>query len=186
MILRPVLVSIPILDGLTPPQRVQQQRDHARRALRHCAELCSAPLDGWAQSPDGVPLPLQGFHWSISHKKRWAGAVIADRPVGIDVEHIAPRRPDLFKAVGDDDEWHRLGDRSWHSFFRLFTAKEATLKANGRGIGYLSACRLLEVTDDRRLITRYNARDWPIEHFEHDGHIAAVTCTDATMDWHIL
>lgn len=198
MILQPVLVPIPVMDGFSPPQRVQQQRDYARRALRCCAELCAAPwgrcgsgADARAevavkQSPDGVPIPLKGYHWSVSHKRRWAAAVIADHPVGIDIEQIHPRRGDLFKATGDDKEWALLGDRSWHSFFRLFTAKEATLKANGVGIGYLSACRLAEVTDDRHVITRYNKRDWRIEHFEHDGHIAAVTCADSTLAWHVV
>ncbi len=35
-----------------------------------------------------------------------------------------------------------LGGRTWESFFRLFTAKEATLKANGKGIGYLRECNM--------------------------------------------
>lgn len=186
MILRPVWVPIPIMEGLSPPQRVQRQRDYARRALRHCAELCAAPLEGWCQSPDGAPLPLKGYHWSISHKWRWAAAVIADRPVGIDIEHIHPRRGDLFDAVGEDQEWAFLGDRSWHSFFRLFTAKEATLKASGVGIGHLSACRLVEVMDDRHVLMNFEDRDWRIEHFEHDGHIAAVTCADSSLIWNVV
>lgn len=185
MILRPVLVPIPVLEGLTPPQRVQRQREYARRALRHCAELCAAPLEGWSQSPDGAPVPLMGHYWSISHKRRWVAAVIADRPVGIDIEHMHPRRGDLFDAVGNAEEWRVLGDRSWHSFFRLFTAKEATLKANGVGIGHLSACRLVEVMDDRHLLTKYDDRDWRIEHFEHGGHIAAVTCDYLTIAWKV-
>ncbi len=185
MILRPVLVPIPDMEGLTPPQRVQLQRDCARLALRHCAELCAAPLEGWSQSPDGSPVPLQGHHWSISHKRRWAAAVIADRPVGIDIEHIHPRRDDLFEVVGKKEEWTLLGECSWHSFFRLFTAKEATLKANGVGIGHLSECGLVEVMDNGRLLTKYKDSDWRIEHFEHDGHIAAVTCGNAPIAWRI-
>jgi len=185
MILRPVLVPIPVMDGITPPQRVLRQRDYARRALRRCAEMCAAPPEGWSQSPNGAPVPLQGYHWSISHKRRWAAAVITDRPVGIDIEYIAPRRHDLFDGVGAADEWRLLGDRSWRSFFRLFTAKEATLKANGVGIGHLSVCRLVEVLDDRHVLTKYENRDWWIEHFEHDEHIAAVTCSEAAVEWHV-
>ena len=186
MILQPVLVPIPVVEGLTTPQRVQQQRDYARHALRLCAGLCDAPADGWLQSPDGVPLPAYGYHWSISHKKRWAAAVIADHAVGIDIEHIAPRRHDLCDAVGGEDEWRLLGNRSWHSFFRLFTAKEATLKANGVGIGYLSQCRLLEVADDRHVVTRYDGQEWRVEHFEHDGHLAAITCGDEGVTWLVV
>ncbi|MFH1110235.1 MAG: 4'-phosphopantetheinyl transferase superfamily protein [Planctomycetota bacterium] len=186
MILQLVLVPIPLIEGLSPPQRVQQQRDYARRALRHCAGLCGAPTEGWLQSPDGAPLPLQGYHWSIAHKRRWAAAVIADHPVGIDIEHVTPRRHTLFDAVGGEDEWRLLGDRSWHSFFRLFTAKEATLKANGVGIGYLSACRVVKVADARHVVTEFQGRTWHIEHFEHDDHIAAVTCIDTAVCWRVL
>ena len=186
MILQPVLVPIPVLEERSPPQRVQQQRDYARRALRPCAGLCGAPTEGWLQSPDGAPLPLQGYHWSITHKRRWAAAVIADHPVGIDIEHIAPRRRNLFDAVGGEDEWRLLGDRSWHSFFRLFTAKEATLKANGVGIGYLSACRVVKVADARHVVTEFQGHAWRVEHFEHDDHIAAVTCDNAGVAWHVL
>lgn len=186
MILQPVLVAIPVMEGFSPPQRVQQQRDFARRALRHCAELCGAPLEGWGQSPDGAPIPIKGYHWSISHKRRWAAAVIADHPVGIDIEHITPRRHDLFDAVGDDDGWALIGDRSWHSFFRLFTAKEATLKANGVGIGYLSACRLVEAVDDRHVVIEYKVRLFRIEHFEHDGHIVAVSGANSPIQWNIV
>ena len=106
--------------------------------------------------------------------------------MGIDIEHVHPRRGDLFEAVGNDEEWGLLGDRSWHSFFRLFTAKEATLKANGVGIGHLSACRLVEVMDDRHVLTKYDGRDWRIEHFEHDGHIAAVTYAEAGIAWDVV
>ncbi len=186
MILQPVLVPIPVVDRLPPPQRVQQQRAYARRALRHCAGLCGAPKDGWVQSPEGVPLPLQGYHWSIAHKRRWAAAVIADHPVGIDIEHVTPRRHNLFDAVGGEDEWRLLGDRSWHSFFRLFTAKEATLKANGVGIGYLSACRVVKVADARHVATEFQGRTWRIEHFEHDNHIAAVTYGEEEVAWHVV
>jgi len=186
MILHPVLVPIPVVDRLPPRQRVQQQRDYARRALRRCAGLCGAPAEGWLQSPDGAPLPQRIYHWSIAHKRRWAAAVIADHLVGIDIEHIAPRRHSLFDAVGGENEWRLLGDRSWHSFFRLFTAKEATLKANGVGIGYLSACRVVKVADARHVVTEYDGRRWRIEHCEHDGHIAAVTCSGDDAVWHVL
>jgi len=138
------------------------------------------------QSPEGVPLPLQGYHWSIAHKRRWAAAVIADHPVGIDIEHVTPRRHNLFDAVGGEDEWRLLGDRSWHSFFRLFTAKEATLKANGVGIGYLSACRVVKVADARHVATEFQGRTWRIEHFEHDNHIAAVTYGEEEVAWHVV
>ncbi len=69
------------------------------------------------------------FHFNLSHS--WGAAVCAlhDGPVGVDVERLrpAPRR----LAAGLDDE----------SFFRRWTALEATVKRQGRGAGALLRMR---------------------------------------------
>jgi|GEM_PF-2402404 len=125
------------------PEQVALQREAAASALAHCAKLVGAPATGWEKNADGAPIPNQGFYWSISHKPQWAAAVIADSPVGIDIEHIAPRRDKLiFDELADEEEWSLMPDRSWESFFMLWTAKEAVLKANGEGIGRFADCRL--------------------------------------------
>jgi 4'-phosphopantetheinyl transferase len=172
-----VLLAIPCDPAAPPPQRVQVQRAHARRALRRCAELCAAPLDGWRQDERGAPLAQEGFFWSISHKRRMAAAVIAREPVGIDVELIAPRRDDLFDAVATEAEWSLFPDRSWLSFFRVFTAKEATLKANGLGIGYLAACKVVEA-GEARMILELEQRRFSACHAKHDDHLASVSSPD--------
>ena len=78
-----------------------------------------------------MPLPNAGYHWSVSHKQQWAAAVIADGPVGIDVEHITARPRELHDRLAGPAEWDVLGDRSWASFYLLWTAKEAARKALG-------------------------------------------------------
>ncbi len=182
----PVLMPIPRDTAATAAQRVNRQRAYARLALRRCAHLSQAPENGWRKDADDVPLPQEGYYWSVSHKKRWAAAVIGDRPIGIDIEHIAPRRATMIDALADHAEWEVIGDRSWHAFFRLWTAKEAALKANGVGIGQLSACRLLEVRGDHHMIVEYGRRPWRIEHYYHDDHVAAVTCDGAAVNWCVL
>ena len=165
---------------------MRQQRLCARLALQHCARRCRAPANGWEKDADGVPLPQEGFYWSVSHKGQWATAVIADGPVGIDIEHIVPRRRKLHVALADRTEWTIMGDRSWDAFFRLWTAKEASLKASGTGIGEFSACRLVEVCDERHLTLQYEGRPWRIEHFYHAGHVAAVTCDIGPVNWCVV
>ena len=186
MNLQPVMVPIPQAGPPRSPQQVTRQRRFARLALRHCAKLVGAPVDGWEKGVDGVPLCHAGFYWSVSHKRKWAAAVIADQPVGIDIEHIAPRRLMLHDALADQSEWALIGDRSWHSFFRLWTAKEAALKANGVGIGEFSACRLVQVPDECHMTLEYQGRSWPIEHYHHAEHVVAVTCDAVTVDWCVL
>lgn len=102
--------------------------------------------------------------------------MIGEGPVGIDIEQVTPRHDGVFDALACESEWTLIGDRSWHSFFRLWTAKEATLKANGVGIAGFSACRLLAVPDRDHMTLHYEHRVWSIEHYYLADHIAAVTC----------
>lgn len=184
--LAPVIVAIPRVARPRSPRQVEQQRYYARLALKHCAKRVGAPAGGWEQGADEAPLPNAGFHWSVSHKRQWAAAVIAERPVGIDIENIVPRGQSLHDSLGSENEWKIMGDRSWLTYFRLWTAKEATLKANGRGIGELSLCRVVEVSDGRHLTTSYGERLWPISQFFHAGHVTAVTCWGEDVDWFVL
>jgi len=170
------LLKIPQSAIERTPEAVQRQRVTARDALKLCARELGAPTDGWSQSPDGAPIPNNGWHWSISHKRSWAGAVISRDPIGLDIEAIQPRHNDLYGKVGSDREWDRLGGRTWDNFFTLWTAKEATLKANGVGIGLLSECRIERVESDvgPHMIASFAEQSWRIEHVYFNGHVAAV------------
>ncbi len=185
MILQPVLIAIPKDESLSGPQRVARQRAFARRALAICAAHCGVENCEWTKDHNNVPQPCAGHYWSISHKPLWVAAVIADRPVGIDIEHVKPRRADLFDEEGTTEEWSAVGGRSWPAFFRLWTAKEAVLKANGVGIAKLSLCRVVEPCGENRLMLDYAGHPWRVEHFAHEDHLAALTTEEGAVNWHI-
>jgi len=168
-----------------PRERVAQQRAAARVALAHCARSAQAAPDGWQQNADGAPLPNSGFYWSLSHKRQWAAAVIARSPVGIDIEHVAPRSSDLHEKVGTPAEWERLGGRGWENFFRLWTAKEATLKANSCGIGYLGECTLVAVESATVMIVHFREAPWRVRQLFWRDHIAAVAGGEP-VQWEIM
>ena len=109
--------------------------------------------------------------------------MIANQPVGIDIEEISPRKKFYFDALATEAEWDQIGEQNMHHFYRLWTAKEAALKANGLGIGHLAECRLIDVPDASHLTVRFGDRDWPIEQFRHQGHIAAVTAGSCDVAW---
>ena len=185
MTLHPVLAPVLSDAHARTSEQVQAQRAAAQRALVHCAELCHAPTGGWQKNADNVPVPNEGFYWSVSHKREWAAAVIADRPVGIDIEKIAPRRDELvMDELATAEEWAILGDRSWPSFFRLWTAKEATLKANGVGIGKFAKCRLVHASDESNMELLFDDNAWRVEHYRHEDHIVAITKSGASIVWH--
>ncbi len=186
MSLKPVLITIHETSELSGPQKVARQREVARRALSMCAAQCGGPDGPWEQDANRVPLPNDGWYWSISHKPLMAGAVIADGPVGIDIEHIKPRgREDLWDRLANAGEWKVAGQRSWEMFFRLWTAKEATLKANSRGIGGFEECRIVAVPDATHIECDYRGARWRVEQYYHAHHIAAVTKGDSNVRWHV-
>jgi len=186
MTIESVLVPVPTDKQLRTPQHVELQRKCARLALRECARRCGAPPTGWAKDAGEVPQPHQGWHWSVSHKRQWACAAIADQPVGIDLEHVIARPEQAFEETGSEDEWGLFPERSRQAFFRLWTAKEAVLKALGIGIAGMPACRLTAVPDDRHLTLAYRSQEWTVEHCYHCDHIASVTCRDSPVSWQVI
>ena len=205
MIVQPVLIRIPFQPGLAGMQRVERQRQFARIALDHCAKRSGAPAGEWLQTNERVPIPRDGYFWSIAHKPRFAAAVISRGPVGIDIEAVTPRNSELSTAVASSDEWDLIQQKgsakqsrdgggadkksvsiNWRNFFEMWTAKEAMLKANGAGIGGLTSCRLLRVETEGRFVMTFENRTFTVEHFSYAGHIAACTCSESRLQWHVV
>ena len=119
-----------------------------RAALRAllCAELgCRNDQLRFQEAEYGKPFALvDGLPASTSFNVSHSGShgLIACAPrgrLGIDVEEIAPRRhlESLIEAVMDTEEQAELsrmsGDAQLRQFFRLWTCKEALIKALGTG-----------------------------------------------------
>lgn len=99
--------------------------------LRAAVKLCW----GWdalppvERSPRGKPFfPGLDDRWfSLSHSGGMALCALSDRPVGVDVELIRPRRSGLPAYVLSPDELARF-DGGWADFYRLWTLKESWCK----------------------------------------------------------
>jgi 4'-phosphopantetheinyl transferase len=150
------------LRALTPPERERADRfrvDDARRRyvtgrriLRHwLGTLLHCPPENvpLRQSPTGKPElqppPTTGPHWefNLSHSgDRILAGLQATGRIGVDVEEIRPRR--LLQEIAADyyhpDELTRLhhGGREpdLAAFYRIWTLKEAFIKAIGEGLRY--------------------------------------------------
>ncbi|PAP77804.1 4'-phosphopantetheinyl transferase family protein [Rubrivirga marina] len=88
---------------------------------------------------DGAP-ELPGLHVSIAHTARAdhvaALAAVAGCPVGVDLERVARRRPDLWRRILNADEHallERLGGPTDDVQTLLWTLKEAVLKGQRTG-----------------------------------------------------
>ncbi len=186
--LYPVMLAVPPSARALPPRsRVQFLSRHARKALEISARKSSLELRKLVQDDSGRPLPVNGVHWSLTHKTDYVGAVVALDFIGIDLEKIIPRNTRaLFQKTAGSDEWDLAGNRSWGVFHRYWTAKEAVLKATGIGIRDLSTCRVTEVRDHHHLTIHYADRFWPIEHHYFSGHIASIVRTTERIVWTCL
>ena len=141
-----------VAPALAPDERGRQAAfGHADRrrqfALgRTAARTLAAGRFGCA--PEAVPLTvgadgapdLPGLHVSIAHTARGdrvaALAAVADGPVGVDLERVAPRRPDLWRRILADDEHgllDALGGPTDRAQTLLWTLKEAVLKGQRTG-----------------------------------------------------
>lgn len=93
-----------------------------------------------AALPGGKPV-LAGWaagrlHFSLSHAGDWIALALADRPVGVDVEALTTPDAALlaFCATPAEREAVTQSADPRTAFTRLWTAKEAVLKAHGAGL----------------------------------------------------
>jgi 4'-phosphopantetheinyl transferase len=183
--LYPVILAVPdAVKELTPKERVQFLSRQARQALKMSAEKSGIRLNALEQDERHAPLPSNGTYWSISHKNEYVGGVVSPLPTGIDIEKISSRAKSLFRKTADDAEW-ALADKTFTTFFRYWTAKEAVLKAAGIGLRDLSKCRITGVPGANHLDLVYDGSDWRVEHHFFDNHIASIVKNDFSIEWTI-
>ncbi len=184
--LYPVIMAVPeTVIELTPRERVKFLSRQARQALELSAKRSRVRIGKLAQDERNAPLPFDGNYWSITHKTEYVGGVIAPSPVGIDIEKICSRTKSLFKKTATETEW-ALTDKTFKTFFRYWTAKEAVLKAAGIGLKALSQCRVIQVPDAQQLDIEYDAKTYRIEHHYFDDHIASIVKNQFQINWTIV
>ncbi len=186
-IIYPVILAVPDKDQLlSGREKVENLSNLARKALEISAQKSAVDLSALFKNDAGAPLPFDGNYWSLTHKPKFVGGVIAPARIGIDIEKIRPCSKSLFRKTALDSEW-RLSDMDPRIlFFRYWTSKESVLKASGTGIKGLSKCRVIQVVDDGHLRIHYQNREWIIEHFFFHEHIASVVKNEFDVQWTLL
>lgn len=186
MTLYPVVMPVKeATDSLPGREQSARLSNLARQALRVSADRSQVRLGELLKDEEGRPCPDSGNYWSLSHKPHCVAAVVSRDKVGIDVEEMKPRTEPLFSYVAGDEEW-ALIDRSWDTFFRYWTAKEAALKVIGIGIGGLKTCRIISVPDDTNIVLDYRGDTFLVEQLRCGDHIVAVVKGDNEVEWILL
>ncbi|BBO78838.1 hypothetical protein DSCW_62550 [Desulfosarcina widdelii] len=180
----PVILPVPATDQQRKGREmVRFLSRYARLALAQSFEKSGLLLGDLPKDDQGAPLPVDGVYWSLSHKSAIVGAVAATLPVGLDLETVRPVNQALLARVADDAEWRLAGDQEPTSFFRFWTAKEAVLKAVGKGMAGLSRCRIVEIETPTQMILTYDSLPWPVEHRWFGDHVAAISVQQGTVVW---
>lgn len=100
-------------------------------------------LSTFGYSESGKPFLSSGPYFSISHCKTGIAVAIDDQPVGIDIESVRKVDPELVTRTMNDSEqaFIAASDHPERAFTRLWTQKEAVLKAEGTGISSFDQLR---------------------------------------------
>jgi 4'-phosphopantetheinyl transferase len=145
----PVIVIAPLPSVLPRGrERVELQRDHARRAVHRSSRAHGAPVLALRKNVDDVPQPDRGWHWSLSHSPTRVAGVVSTSRVGVDVEEVRVVRADMIDRILDEREKALFASRGEDGFLRTWTGKEALLKEFGVGLQALSRCRIERVEAD--------------------------------------
>lgn len=120
----------------------------------------------WLYNEHGKPYIEGGPYFSISHCKEGIAVAIDDQPVGIDIEGIRHAEPDLIERTMNEEEKSKVErqktkDESDRMFTRLWTRKEAIVKAEGvgivsfeqlQGIGHQPSAFSIQTIDEEKYI----------------------------------
>lgn len=107
------------------------------------SSLCGIPTDSlrFYYGKHGKPYieNNKALHFNISHSRKMLMMAVSSRPVGVDVEQIANRSSmqktvNRYFADSEKSLYNLAADDQKHVFYSIWTAKEALLKASGKGI----------------------------------------------------
>jgi len=186
MTLFPVILPVvEVRHELSGKEKVARLSRISREALILSAEKSGVIVRELLKDENDVPCPFDGNYWSVSHKPKCVTAVVSKEKIGIDIEEIKPRSESIFILVASDEEWELGKDRDWDTFFRYWTAKEATLKAIGIGISGLKTCRVISIPDDNHIVLGYRDRLFRVEQLYYKNHIISVLKDDNEIEWTI-
>jgi len=173
-------IDYTFIEGVTPRQKGDYLSLMARKAAAMSATYSGISADFcFKKNRDGMPVPENGIWWGVSHKPQIVAGAVSILPVGLDVEIIRPVSERLMDKVSGQFERNLFSESSEMIFFKIWTAKEAVLKAMGKGLSGLSMCKIHDVLSGSHISVRYNDKIFPVSYFVSETYIvSAVSLPD--------
>ncbi len=119
-----------------------EQHSHAHKLLGECLKPYGLQDEPLVYGSHGKPVLAgdTGVHFNLSHADGIAACIVSDRECGIDCECVREYRPKVARRVFTSAEKAMLEATPDSArdllFFRIWTLKEAFVKAEGRGLSY--------------------------------------------------
>lgn len=172
------------LERVTPQRRARAQRYMQKEDRLRCLAagvLLARALD--VRSDDdlitdrnGKPALRDGrAQFSLSHSGFYVALAVAERPVGVDVERVRPLDWQVARRCFTALEMDWLSaEPTGEAFCRLWTGKEAILKATGEGLTRdpSSFCVLPPRDGEHSAL----GRRWRMTWRAFDGHVLCAAC----------
>lgn len=198
-------VQAGLVASLNPAERARAERyrhpDHARRFALARGWLRHVLADACATAPADVPLgdgpgkprlagAPEGPCFNVAHAGDLALIAVAEREVGVDVEHV-DRGPAGLEATAlactpsEIVALDRLPvEQRGPAFLRLWTAKEAYLKAVGVGLAVAPSGVEIGTPDASGLTPVGGDSGWTVRHIvPAPGYVGAVAAEG--RDWEV-
>lgn len=112
----------------------------SRALLLRCLEEAQGikTLPYLEHGPLGKPF-FPGYphiHFNLSHSGPYALCALGDRPLGVDIEALRPRKDTLPAGVFTPEEysWYMEQGGGWSAFYTLWTRKESWAKYHGGSV----------------------------------------------------
>lgn len=154
-----------------------QRREQALRYRHTFGQFCClkswlmlseliGEMPDWQYNEHGKPFIADGPCFSISHCKQAIAVAVDDRPIGIDIETIRHAEEDLIVRTMNAAEQKQIDEASCpdRTFTRLWTRKEAAVKATGVGIESFEQLQTI--------LSKYRAIE--ISTFEQENYIYSI------------
>ncbi len=187
-------IALPPEERARTDRLAQQQARHLRRAefaarRVYLADLLDVTPTGLAidYHPEGQPfLPdFPSLSLSTSHSEGWSALALAeDRAIGLDIERVRPLdwQP-MLSMICDEAERAAFlsAEPDLIGFFRLWTIKEAVLKATGQG--FRAGPKAIQISNQHlrpapsRFTLEAHGTRYQIETARHDEITAAIAIT---------
>ena len=140
------------------------------------------------EGPNGKPeLRTGDLRFNLAHSEGLGLCAVSRGDVGVDVEVVAGRRRPDWRAIAErffhEDELTGLGaladEPGWREFLRVWTLKEACLKATGLGLATdPRTFSVAHVLADRRGLVLVGGREWTCAEVDVEPRAVAALAAD--------